>query len=52
MLNIFAEALLIATRMDGLSRRWGDSRLRPEGDHADRRSDPPGRRFTLMGVRL
>lgn len=52
MLNIFADALLIATRMDSLSRRSGDNRPRPEGDHVERRTDPPSRIFTLMGVRL
>jgi hypothetical protein len=52
MLNIFADALLIATRMDGLSRRAGDNRPRPEGDHVETRTDPPSRLFTLMGVRL
>lgn len=52
MLNIFADALLIATRMDGISRRAGDNRPRPEGDHVEHRQDPPSRLFTLMGVRL
>jgi hypothetical protein len=52
MLNIFADALLIATRMDGLSRRTGDNRPRPEADHVQHRSDPPSRIFTLVGVRL
>lgn len=51
MLNIFADALLIATRMDGISRH-ADTRPQPEPDHSDRRQDPPRRLFTLMGVRL
>lgn len=52
MLNIFADALLIATRMDGISRRAGDNRPRPESDYQETRTDPPSRLFTLMGVRL
>lgn len=52
MLNIFADALLIATRMNPPPRQPTEVRPQPEGDYAEHRMDPPSRHFTLMGMRI
>lgn len=52
MLNIIADALLIAIRMGPVSRRPGEGRARHEGDYTDRRQDPPSRQFSHPGARL